>query len=163
MKNIVAVIDVGTLKTKFEVRDYSSEKNGKLLHRDKFLTVLGRDLDKTGNLIIEKSIKITTEALLAIKSKMKELDVVSYKAVTTEAIRRAKNAIEVLEKIKDKTGIELITLTHQEEAKILFESISKDFKNRIIAVADIGGGSVQLVIGKNNQCNFILFDRKRCG
>lgn len=146
-----AVIDVGTLKSKFEVREFDSSFNSRVLFREKALTVLGRDLDKTSGMIIRKSIETTIEALCDFKKKMGELQVDKYRAVTTEVIRRAKNSKEVLKEIKDRTGISLDVLSHEDEAKIYFKSVSKDFPNKIIAVGDIGGGSVQVVIGKDSN------------
>lgn len=150
MRNVVAVIDLGTLKTKFEVRDYTRSGQGKILFKDKQLNVIGRDLDKTGNIITDKSLAITIKTLSEMKAKMQELQVRAYKAVTTEAIRRAKNSKAVLKHIECATGIRFETLSHEEEAKVLFSSIAKDFPDKIIAVADVGGGSVQLVIGRND-------------
>ena len=149
-KNNIAVIDVGTLKSKFEICQFDRAMNGKTLYKDKKLTVLGRDLDKTGNRIVDESIKSTIEALNEFKIKMVEYNVAKYRAVATEAIRRAINATDVLKQIKEGTGIELETLSHEDEAKILFRSISMDFPDKLIAVTDIGGGSVQVVIGINN-------------
>lgn len=146
-----AVIDVGTLKSKFEVREFDSSFNSKVLCRDKELTVLGRDLDKTDGMIIRKAIETTVEALNKFEKKIKELHVDKYKAVTTEAIRKAKNSEEVLEEIKERTGISLEVLSHEDEAKIYFKSVSKDFPGQVIAVSDIGGGSVQIVVGKDND------------
>jgi len=150
-KKIVAAIDVGTLKSKFEIREFDDEFNSKVLYKDKPLTVLGRDLDKTDNIIIEKSIVKTIDALKDFKQKMDEYKVVKYKSVTTEAIRKAKNANDVLERIKNETGIDLEVLSQEEEAKLLFESVAKDFPDNVIAVSDIGGGSVQVVIGKGEK------------
>lgn len=146
-----AVIDVGTLKSKFEVQEFDSSLKSKVLCREKELTVLGRDLDKTDGMIIRKAIDTTIEALKKFRKKMDELRIDKHKAVTTEAIRKAKNSKEVLDEIRDKTGITLDVLSHEDEAKIYFKSISKDFPDRVIAVSDIGGGSVQVVIGKNKK------------
>lgn len=148
---IVAVIDVGTLKSKFEIREFDREMNSSILYRDKKLTVLGRDLDKTGNKITEKSIVLAIEALSEFSRVMKEYKVDKYRAVTTEAIRRAINSKMVLTRIKKETGISLKTLNHKDEATMLFRSISIDFPDQIIAVSDIGGGSVQVVIGKDSE------------
>lgn len=150
-----AVIDVGTLKSKFEIREFDENLNSKVLYKDKQLTVLGRDLDKTDNMIIEKSIVKTIEALKDFKNKLEEYEVDKYIAVTTEAIRKAKNANEVIDRIYNETGIKLTTLSHEDEAKLYFYSVSKDFKDKTIAVSDIGGGSVQVVVGKNNDIHEI--------
>lgn len=144
-----AVIDVGTLKSKFEVREFSYLFKSKVLSREKELTVLGRDLDKTNGEIIRKSIENTVEALIKFKNMMNKLKVDKYRAVTTEAIRKAKNSKQVLEEIKERTGILLEVLDHKNEAEIYFHSVSKDFPGKVIAVSDIGGGSVQVVIGKD--------------
>lgn len=147
----VAVIDVGTLKSKFEIREFTSDLSSQILYKDKQLTVLGRDLDKTNNMIVEESIQATIKALNEFKDKLNEYKVDKYIAVTTEAIRKAQNAKMVLERIKTETNISLKVLTQDEEAEIYFHSVSKDFPDKIIAVTDVGGGSVQVVIGKDEN------------
>ncbi len=151
----LAIIDVGTLKSKFEIREFDSDGQGRVLYKDKKLTVLGRDLQKTGNKIIEKSITTTIEALKEFKQKMDEYDTTRYEAITTEAVRKAANAREVLERITQETGITLRVLTHEDEARIFFRHVAKSFPGKRIAVADIGGGSVQLVIGKDDVVEHI--------
>jgi exopolyphosphatase / guanosine-5'-triphosphate,3'-diphosphate pyrophosphatase len=146
-----AVIDVGTLKSKFEVREYDSNYHSTVLVREKELTVLGRDLDKTDGMIVRQSIEATVKALAGFRKKMEEYEVSSYRAVTTEAIRKARNAQEVLAEISERTGITLETLDHAEEARVYFRSVSKDFPGMVIAAVDVGGGSVQVVIGKDDD------------
>ncbi|HSX28256.1 MAG TPA: hypothetical protein VLF60_02295 [Candidatus Saccharimonadales bacterium] len=143
----LAVIDVGTLKCKFEVREFDSQGKSTVLHRDKKLTVLGRDLPKTNNRIIESSIAATIAALQEFKEVMTKLGVTDCTCITTEAIRKAVNAEEVLERIFKETALELKIMTHDDEARTFFSHLTKKFPGKKIAVADIGGGSVQLVIG----------------
>ncbi len=154
-RNRLAVIDVGTLKSKFEIRDYQSPNRYNVIYKDKKLTVLGRDLPKTNGMIIDSAIKTTIEALNEFKLKMKELDVKKHLAVTTEAVRNAKNSETVLKRIKDETGLELRVLSHQDEAEIFFKHIANSFNNKRIAVADIGGGSVQVVVGKGSTIEYV--------
>jgi exopolyphosphatase/pppGpp-phosphohydrolase len=154
-KTRLAIIDVGTLKSKFEVREMSSQGNGRVIYKDKKLTVLGRDLQKTGNKITEQSIKTTIEALREFKARMDSYGVSKYEAITTEAIRKATNAKEVLARIATETGIKLRTLTHEDEAKIFFRHVAKSFPGKRIAVADIGGGSVQLVVGTDETVEHV--------
>lgn len=146
-----AVIDVGTLKSKFEVRQFDVLLNSEILCREKELTVMGRDLDKTNGLITRCAVDATTKALNKFADLMEELNVNKYRAVTTEAIRKAKNSKEVLEEIKERTGMHLDVISHEDEAKIYFESTARDFSEKTIAVTDVGGGSVQVVIGRNKE------------
>lgn len=146
-----AVIDVGTLKSKFEVREFDELLNSIVVDRQKELTVLGRDLDKSNGMIIRKAIETTVEALNKFKKEMERLEVNKYRVVTTEAIRKAVNSKEVLDEILERTGLALEVLDHKEEAEIYFRSVSKDFPGQTVAVSDIGGGSVQVVIGKDKE------------
>lgn len=146
-----AVIDVGTLKSKFEVREFDESLNSTVITRQKELTVLGRDLDKSDGMIIRKAIETTVEALNKFKKEMDRLKVQKYRAVTTEAIRKAVNSKDVLDEILERTGLALEILDHKDEAEIYFRSVSKDFPGQTIAVSDIGGGSVQVVIGKDKE------------
>jgi exopolyphosphatase/guanosine-5'-triphosphate,3'-diphosphate pyrophosphatase len=147
----LAIIDVGTLKVKFEIRN----EKGQVLYKDKKLTVLGRDLPKNKGRIIEKGIRDTIAALQTYVAVMSEYKVDRYRAVTTEAIRKATNAQEVLERIKKETTLELETLTHDVEGQVLFHELSRNFPGKTIAVADIGGGSVQVAVGKDGDLQYL--------
>lgn len=151
---VLAVIDVGTLKVKFEVREYTDQTTMNVLFKDKKLTVLGRDLTKNDGVLLEPAIQTTIEAILEFKQKMHDLKVSNFKAVTTAAIRVAKNGQDALEKIHTATGIQLDVLTHEQEAHIFFEHVSKMIPDKTVAVADIGGGSVQVAIGKNGIVDY---------
>lgn len=146
----LAVIDVGTLKVKFEIREFDSKGHSKIVHRDKKLTVLGRDLSKNNNKIIESALHATIDALKEFKKVMADYSVRDYKAITTEAIRKASNAEEVLQRIKKEAGIALEVLTHEDEARVFFIQVAKSFPGQRLAVGDVGGGSVQLVIGHDD-------------
>lgn len=147
MKNnqIVAVIDVGTLKSKFEIRKYSNGDYEKL-YTDKKLTVLGRKLSES-NTIDNESIKLTIEAISEFVERMNDFGVTKYRAVTTEAIRKAENGNFVIDEIYNKTGVKLETISQEEESNLFFSNVCEDFNDNEIAVLDIGGGSVQLTVG----------------
>ena len=72
------------------------------------------------------------------------------KAVTTEAMRVAKNSLEVLKNIKDNTGIEFEVIDSTQEALYTLKAVQsrlnilkKDIKNFVLV--DIGGGSTELI------------------
>jgi exopolyphosphatase/guanosine-5'-triphosphate,3'-diphosphate pyrophosphatase len=73
----------------------------------------------------------------------------TIKAVTTETLRRATNAKEVLLKIKKETGVEFEIISGEEEARLTLLAV----KNRLsklcyasdsFVLVDIGGGSTEI-------------------
>lgn len=151
MQKILAVIDIGSLKAKFEIKTLDENLNGKTMYKEVVKTVLLKDLHKNGNIIIEQSIVDTINAIKHFQQKMQEFNVDDYKAITTEAFRKATNANDVLKRIDVETDITLEIIDGKHEGEILFKSISSDFKDENIAIVDVGSGSVQVVIGKNNE------------
>ncbi len=145
-----AIIDIGTLKTKFVIAEFDKDLKRKILYKDKKLTVIGRDLDKTDNIIIQKSIDKQVEALKEFMAKIRKYKVKAYRVIGTEALRRAKNSKGVLSIIEKITKQPTDLLTHEDEAKIYFNVIANDLDGDL-AVADIGGGSVQLTIGNKDS------------
>lgn len=149
----VAIIDIGTLKTKFVIARFDDEFNRAILYKDKKLTVIGRDLGKTDNIIIQKSIDKQTEALTEFMQKIKEFGVDAYRVVGTEALRRAKNAAEVRGIIEAIVNVPVEILSHEDEAQIYFKAVASDIPGKV-AVIDVGGGSVQLTIGDSKAITY---------
>ncbi len=89
--------------------------------------------------------------ILAIKEAQQEIDFTPHtlKAVTTEALRRASNAKEVLFQIQKETGINFRVISGEEEARLTLLAV----KNRLsklqhtsdaFVLVDIGGGSTEV-------------------
>jgi len=78
------------------------------------------------------------------------------KAVATEAVRSAKNSKEVIEKIKQKTGIEFEIITPQAEAEYCAKAVEKCLQKQGVEnyshflLVDIGGGSTEVTV-KNKE------------
>jgi len=101
-----------------------------------------------------ESKKISKEAVNrvidALNRAKEELDFSDSKvvAVTTQALRVAKNAKEVIEQIKEATNIEFRVISPKEEAKLTLLAVKARLEklniNRDFVVVDIGGGSTEL-------------------
>jgi exopolyphosphatase/guanosine-5'-triphosphate,3'-diphosphate pyrophosphatase len=74
-------------------------------------------------------------------------------AVATSAVREAKNGGTFVERVEQETGIVVNVITGEEEARLIYlgarESI--DLGNRRVLIVDVGGGSVEFVIGDRDQ------------
>lgn len=69
--------------------------------------------------------------------------------LVTSAIREATNGLEVLDRIRDRTGVDLQVLSGEEEAQLTFLAVRRWFgwSAGQLLVLDIGGGSLELASG----------------
>ncbi|TFV53331.1 hypothetical protein [Blastococcus sp. TF02A-35] len=72
-----------------------------------------------------------------------------FMALVTSAIREAANGMEVLERVRERTGVEMQVLSGEDEARLTFLAVRRWFgwsAGRLL-VLDIGGGSLELAAG----------------
>ncbi|MGG5260001.1 Ppx/GppA family phosphatase [Phycicoccus avicenniae] len=71
----------------------------------------------------------------------------------TSAIREAPNGQEVLDHVAERTGVRLDVLTGEEEARLTFLAVRRWFgwSAGTLLVADIGGGSLELAMGMDEE------------
>ena len=77
----------------------------------------------------------------------------SVMAFATSAIREASNTDDVLARVIDQTGVELVVLTGEDEAKLTFLAVRRWFgwSSGRLAVFDIGGGSLEIAAGDDER------------
>ncbi len=81
----------------------------------------------------------------------------SVRAVTTEAMRRAGNAGEVLARIAGETGVTFDVIDGEEEARLTLSAVrhrlkqlTPDATDESLVLVDIGGGSTELIFAYPN-------------
>ena len=98
----------------------------------------------------EPAMARTLEALGVCAHKMRVRGVTRYRAVATEACRRALNGAEFLKRARDETGIDIRTINAHKEADLALKGCTSLFaraEDRATdgLLFDIGGGSIQLL------------------
>jgi exopolyphosphatase/guanosine-5'-triphosphate,3'-diphosphate pyrophosphatase len=70
-------------------------------------------------------------------------------AFATSAVRESENAGDVLDHVRQRTGVELEVLTGEDEARLTFLAVRRWFgwSSGRLAVFDIGGGSLEIAAG----------------
>jgi exopolyphosphatase/guanosine-5'-triphosphate,3'-diphosphate pyrophosphatase len=149
----LAAIDIGTVSTRLLVADVSGAHVSPLCERTE-ITHLGEGVSNTGHLSSEAlaRVKVALESFCAEMSRI-ENDANSGAravertiAVATSAARDADNSDE-LEHMLDELGIELAVIAGTREAELSFLGAASAFPVERLLLADIGGGSTELVFG----------------
>jgi exopolyphosphatase / guanosine-5'-triphosphate,3'-diphosphate pyrophosphatase len=143
-----AAIDIGSNAMRLLVTNIVEEE-GKETQFNKSALVrvpirLGQDAFTVGE-ITEENIDRMVDAMKAFKLLMKVHKVEKYMACATSAMREAYNGKEVIEIIKEKSGIEIEIIDGKKEAAIIASTelhhLLKIDKNYLYV--DVGGGSTE--------------------
>ncbi|MCI4662788.1 MAG: Ppx/GppA family phosphatase [Neomegalonema sp.] len=138
-----AVLDIGSNSVRLVVFD-SALRSPAVFYNEKVLCGLGRELQATGRLSSTGREK-AMEALNRFAALREVLDLESFEAVGTAAVRDAADGEEFVEQVRRETGIEITIATGADEARLAAQGVllGDPWANGI--VADIGGASMELV------------------
>ncbi len=113
---------------------------------------LGREAFNDRVISPEKRDKLL-KAMEGYRTMMDVYDVENYRACATSAIRHAENGAEIVQSIREHSGIDIEIITGQEEAQILYSmDISRQLDpDKPCLYIDVGGGSTELTLFAQNQ------------
>ncbi|EFQ83749.1 Ppx/GppA phosphatase family protein [Aeromicrobium marinum DSM 15272] len=145
----VAAIDCGTNSIRLLVADVDGEVKTDHL-REMRIVRLGEGVDRTGRLdpaAVGRAVEATRE--FVGQAEVLGAEVVRFCA--TSAARDAANADEFLDAIESVVGVRPEILSGDAEARASFLGATRDVGQGPTVVADIGGGSTELVAGDGEQ------------
>lgn len=92
-------------------------------------------------------------ALNEFKKHIDQYEVKEVMAIATSAIRNAKNGNQFIKEASDVSGINITTISGDVEATYIYKGVFHSFKfpDYPVLVMDIGGGSVEFIIGIGAQ------------
>lgn len=155
----IALVDIGTNSVRMIMLN---ENDSDCIYASKRMetTRIGEGVDQTRN-ISDNGMSRTLDALKAYAEIAREENVDGIYAIATSAVRDAENREVFLKAVKEETGIEVTMITGQEEARLGFLGVSKGLeasrfvkKEDYILVIDIGGGSTELIVGKDGEIEY---------
>ena len=82
-------------------------------------------------------------------------------AIATSAVRDAENGPEFCQRVRSELDLDVEVISSDEEARLAFLSVQRafDISGREVAVADIGGGSTEIILASSGWS--IRFTRRR--
>lgn len=144
-----AIIDIGSNTIRLVV--YGDPLRAPhVLHNEKSVAGLGRDLSRTGK-IPDQAAQLALAVLRRFARLIEELKIEDVEAVATAAVRDASNGPAFLEDVR-KLGFEPRLLSGKEEAQASADGVLGAFPGAQGVVADLGGGSLELMeIGEGRR------------
>ncbi|MDQ0788420.1 Ppx/GppA phosphatase family protein [Streptomyces sp. B3I8] len=148
----LGVLDVGSNTVHLLVVDAHPGARPLPAHSHKAELRLAQLLDDDGAIGtegVDRLVAVVRDALQAAEDKGVE-DLLPF---ATSAVREARNADEVLARVREETGVELQVLSGAEEARLTFLAARRWFgwSAGKLLVLDIGGGSLEIAYGIDEQ------------
>ncbi len=144
----LAILDIGTNSIHMVLAEVDPDGSYKILDRFKDMTRLGDGTFATRRLseaAMTRGLDVIRNLVTLARNKGYD----RIEAVATSAVREARNGGEFLEAIAKTVGLRVRVVTGQEEARLIYLGVrqSMDLSDRPTLVVDVGGGSVELILG----------------
>ncbi|MBA2564405.1 MAG: Ppx/GppA family phosphatase [Gemmatimonadetes bacterium] len=148
----VAAIDIGTNSVHLIVAELRPDGSFRVLDGHKEMVQLGRGEFRDRRLAPD-AVTRALAALVNFRRIAAGHEVTRTLAVATSAVREASNGGDFIEEVERQAGIRVRVITGEEEGRLIYRAVRHhvELGERRVVVIDIGGGSVELVLGKGKR------------
>lgn len=143
-----AIIDIGSNTVRMVIYG-GAQRAPTVLLNEKVTAKLGRDIATTGKLA-DDAIELAMRGLERFALLIDDLGIEEVDTVATAAVRDASNGAEFVKKLR-KLGFDPRIISGEEEARLSACGVAGAFPGATGIVADLGGGSLELVTIKNGE------------
>ena len=150
LANRLAAIDIGSNSIRLVVAEAVRDGRYRMLDDERESTRLGRTLATTGELD-DASIEASLACLRRFAKITEGFQVETIRAIATCAVREATNGPEFCERVQNEIGLDVEVISPLKEAHLAFHSVLRrfDLSGKNTLLADIGGGSTELVVASS--------------
>ena len=148
---LVAVLDMGASAIRLAVAEVLPDKPTRVLEEASRGVLLGRDVFSTGA-IRPQTVDAVIAALEGFREIMDGYGVQEVRAVATSAVREARNAETVLDRIHSRTRFEFEIINEAEESRLGYLAVRQAlgrhtaFKSERTLLVEVGGGSTSVTL-----------------
>ena len=133
-----------------------------VLHRENMITRLGEGMG-SGRLLNGEAISRTIEVLYKYRELLESYEVSQYRAVTTSAVREAKNGQEFITLTREgrkggERGVDVEVISSSEEARLVIRGVSSsiNISKGTYITFDIGGGSTEFIFSEDGDVKDVI-------
>jgi exopolyphosphatase/guanosine-5'-triphosphate,3'-diphosphate pyrophosphatase len=143
----VCTIDIGSNSTRSLIVEATGPDRYRILDDEKITTRLGEAVAASG-FLSDAAMARTCDAIAKLLGIARGHGATLTRAVTTSAVRDARNRAEFLARIREQYGLEVEVISGEHEARLAFISARRGLSSVAMpfAVMDLGGGSLELVL-----------------
>jgi exopolyphosphatase/guanosine-5'-triphosphate,3'-diphosphate pyrophosphatase len=147
----LAAIDIGSNSIRLIIAEALRDGNYRILDEEKETARLAKGLSVTGRLEPD-AVDRALAALRRMQQIAQGFQVREIRTIATCAVREAANGPDFCRRVKEETGLEVEVISGDKEAQLAFFSVARSFnlEGKHVAVADIGGGSTEIVLASGN-------------
>lgn len=155
----LAAIDIGSNAARLLISEVKTDGNGVASFiKNNLIRIplrLGFDVFQNGEVSWHRR-EMILQTMKAYKLLLNVYEVKHLKACATSAMRDATNSEEILQEIRDETGIKIEIISGSDEAAFIYENhIAENLdKEHSYLYIDVGGGSTELTFFSNNKLVF---------
>jgi exopolyphosphatase / guanosine-5'-triphosphate,3'-diphosphate pyrophosphatase len=158
----IAALDIGSNAVRLQIARINHEEGGEPFKKVEFVRIpirLGDDAFKDGKISKAKR-AIFYKAMQSFALMMDVYEVESYMACATSAMREAKNSSKIVDRVLEKTGININIINGKRESELILKSIQQHLKpGKSYLTIDVGGGSTEMTVINNKKAyDSVSFD-----
>jgi exopolyphosphatase / guanosine-5'-triphosphate,3'-diphosphate pyrophosphatase len=144
-----AVIDVGTNSVKLHVGERRPGDEWRTVVDRAEVTRLGEGLGETGELQPEP-LRRTADAIVGMVEESRSAGAAEIAAVGTAGMRLAKNSQDLIDTVRERSGVGIEVISGEEEARLAYVAATSelDLGDGTRVVFDTGGGSSEFTLGR---------------
>lgn len=146
------IVDLGTNSARLFIFERDQAGNWSQVYKERIMVRLGDDLFLS-NSISEIAFNRALEAFERFHLVMNQHAVDYSKVIATSALREAVDSARLIKKVDQTCGLKVEVISGEQEAAYVAQGVLSctDISDDEVVLVDIGGGSVEIVLCRDNQ------------
>lgn len=154
MENL-AIVDLGSNSVRMAITEIAPDGSFKEVKRVKEDSRISEGMGRE-KMLQEHAMNRTIAALKRFKKLYNGLPHLKVRAITTAAVRQAKNQAEFLKRVKDEVGLELQVLSGAKEAYYDYLGVVRTLQLDHCLILDTGGASCELILVQHKKARNLI-------
>ena len=151
----LAIVDLGSNSTRMAITEIAPDGRFREIKRVKENTRLSEGLGRE-KMLQKNAMDRTSAALKRFKKIYSTVPNIQVRAISTAAVRQARNRQEFLDRVEKEVGIHLQVLSGKKEAYYDYLGVIRTLKLNHCLILDVGGASCELILVQQRRARDLI-------